>query len=320
MKARIIRMSLARKFDSFLGSIEDESLRLLVKDNTIITGGCIVSLLQNEDVNDYDVYFRTREVAYLVAKYYIGKFLENPPTTFKNDAGKVVNVSIGEEEDRVRIIIKSAGIIGENENNEYQYFETLTEQQADEAQGQFIDTAIRNANDADDQSGKKLESSEEPAKLKKYRPVFITSNAITLTNKMQIVMRFFGEPDQIHENYDFVHCCNYWTSWDRKLTLRPEAIEAILTKDLRYVGSKYPICSMIRSRKFIKRGWNINAGQFVKMAWQISQLDLTDLKVLQEQLIGVDAAYFRQLIEVLEKKDHQKVDGAYLMSIIDKVF
>src|SRR3546814_2013322 len=45
-----------------------------------------------------------------------------------------------------------------------------------------------------------------------YRPVFVSTNAITLSDKIQIVLRFYGEADAIHENYDFVHCTNYWTS------------------------------------------------------------------------------------------------------------
>jgi hypothetical protein len=56
--------------------------------------------------------------------------------------------------------------------------------------------------------------------------------------------------------------------------LRAEALESILTKELRYVGSRYPLCSVIRTRKFLARGWTINAGQYVKMCFQISQLDL----------------------------------------------
>src|SRR3546814_939057 len=53
-----------------------------------------------------------------------------------------------------------------------------------------------------------------------YRPVFMSTNAITLSDKIQIVLRFYGEADAIHENYDFVHCTNYWTSKDANLTLR----------------------------------------------------------------------------------------------------
>ena len=68
------------------------------------------------------------------------------------------------------------------------------------------------------------------------------------------------------------------------------------------------ICSLIRARKFIKRGWSINAGQFVKMAWQISQLKLNDVKVLEEQLID------------LLQSNGDTVDGSYLMTVIDRVF
>ena len=141
---------------------------------------------------------------------------------------------------------------------------------------------------------------------------------------MQLIIRFYGEPDAIHENYDFVHCTNYWTSWNRQVVLRPDALEAILTKELRYVGSKYPICSAIRTRKFLSRGWTINAGQFVKMAWQIHELDLTNIDVLKDQLVGVDSAYFNNLIYELQQKadeTQQKViDGSYLMTLIDKIF
>src|SRR5690606_18878685 len=118
----------------------------------------------------------------------------------------------------------------------------------------------------------------------KYRPVFLSSNAITLSNKLQLILRFYGEPDEIHKNYDFVHCTSYYDHKDKQLTLRPEALEAILTKELRYVGSLYPLCSIIRLRKFIARGWTINAGQILKMALQLSKMDLTKPEILQDQL------------------------------------
>jgi hypothetical protein len=154
----------------------------------------------------------------------------------------------------------------------------------------------------------------------KYVPRFLTTNAITLSGKIQIVLRFYGEPDTIHENYDFVHCTNYWSSWDNNLVLRQTALEALLSKELRYVGSKYPICSLVRLRKFIQRGWCVNAGQILKMAFQISELNLKDIKVLEDQLVGVDTAYFIQLIDRLKRKDPEEVDGAYLIEIIDRIF
>lgn len=75
------------------------------------------------------------------------------------------------------------------------------------------------------------------------------------------MVRFHGDPAEIHENYDFVHCTNYWTSWERRVTLNQQALECIMTKELRYIGSKYPVASVFRVRKFIERGWTIGAGQ-----------------------------------------------------------
>ena len=108
------------------------------------------------------------------------------------------------------------------------------------------------------------------------------------------------------------------------MSLPAAALESILSKTLVYEGSKYPLCSVIRTRKFIKRGWHINAGQYLKMFFQISELDLTDIAVLEDQLVGVDSAYFMMLIEALRdrmKKDEEfKISTEYVTTIIDRIF
>ncbi len=104
------------------------------------------------------------------------------------------------------------------------------------------------------------------------------------------------------------------------MTLRPAALESLLSRELRYVGSLYPVCSIIRLRKFIRRGWTVNAGQILKMIMQAAALDLTDHAVLQDQLTGVDAAYFCELISKLKENSPEKVNTAYLVEIIDRMF
>lgn len=77
---------------------------------------------------------------------------------------------------------------------------------------------------------------------------------------------------------------------------------------------------IIRTRKFLSRGWTINAGQYVKMAMQLNDLDLKDVKVLEDQLTGVDAAYFMQLIDALKDVEPEKMNAAYISTIIDRIF
>jgi hypothetical protein len=108
------------------------------------------------------------------------------------------------------------------------------------------------------------------------------------------------------------------------LILPARALEAIINKELHYIGSKYPVCSIIRTRKFISRGWTINAGQYLKMCLQVSELDLKDLKTFKDQLAGVDSAYFSQAIDQIEKMKEKnpdfKVDNSYLFEVINRIF
>lgn len=312
MKAKTIRKVLRTKIDEWLKTIDDEELRKDLKSNVIVTGGAIASMLLREPVNDYDVYLRTKEMTKRVAEYYVSKF---KLPKFKDDADKGgISITVTEDGDRIKIGVRSAGIASAEGDEGYQYFEGLDDAQSIET-AEYVEQAT---------AGISIDSPAGQAAINqskgKYAPVFLSSNAITLTDQLQIVVRFYGEPEEIHRNYDFVHCTNYWTSWNNHLELRPKALECLLTKELVYVGSLYPLASIIRTRKFLRREWSINAGQYLKMAVQLSQLDLLNYKVLEEQLIGVDAAYFVEVIQELKDVDPEKIDTSYLMEVVDKIF
>ena len=299
MKTKTINLIICQKFDEWLASIADELVRKLVQEGTVCTGGAIASMLLREPVNDFDFYFKDLVTAKAVAEYYVAQFTSaGLPASGKTEP---VTMRVETKEDRVRIIIKSAGVAG-GQNATYEYFES----RPPEASEEYADKVL----------AAKAQKEEKPD----YRPVFFSDNAISLSGDVQLVIRFYGMPDQIHENYDFVHATNYWTSWERKVTLRADALECLLTKELRYLGSKYPICSLIRARKFIQREWTINAGQYLKMAMQIHDLDLHNIEVLKEQLIGMDVAYFAQILDCLKDVDPAKINSAYLIEIIDRVF
>ena len=290
MKAKTIKAILAKKFNSFVETIDDKNVRTLVQNNSTITGGCIASMLLGEKINDFDLYFTDKETALAAAGYYVGKF------TTKTGWPMMVE----DKDGRIRIVTES-GHRGETAGD------VATLQDSGE-----IEDIYEELND----KALATESEGEP----EYRPVFISTNAITLSDKVQIVLRFYGSAETIHENYDFVHCTNYWTSCDGNLTLRQPALESLLCKELKYVGSKYPVCSVIRLRKFIRRGWVINAGQILKMMMQISDLDLHDPAVLEDQLTGVDSAYFFDIMRLVRENDPDKVNSAYLCEIIDRMF
>lgn len=316
LKAKTIKSVIRRKLDAWLDTITDEALREKCRKEAVVTGGCIASMLLGEPVNDFDVYFRTKETVKAVADYYVKDFLAR-----KKKQGGVQIACYVEElkdsagKDRVRIVIKSAGVANVAQADDYAYFESRPDHEAGEYVGEAFDP-LSDVKDIADGAKEEMTSGD----VAPYSAAFLSSNAVSLSGKVQLVLRFYGDPDTIHESYDFVHCMNYYESGQSSLTLRPEALEALLSRTLVYRGSQYPLCSVIRSRKFIERGWRINAGQYLKMAMQISKLDMTDHVTMEEQLTGVDVAYFAEVIAKIKDKDPQKVDAAYLTEIIDRMF
>src|ERR1044072_138123 len=313
MKVKTIQKILQSKFNSWVESITDDNVKKLVQDHTIITGGCIPSMLLQEPVNDFDVYFENKKTALAVANYYVNEFRKINEHKFK-DSGKSIDIYVEDKDDRIKIYIKSAGIAGAAGENDYQYFESRPPEEGED----YIESIVKQVSEQD-------ETIVNDATKDKYRPVFLSANAITLSDKIQIVIRFYGDAATIRQHYDYEHCASFWLSSTGKLHLNANAMQALLTKELVYIGSKYPICSIIRTRKFIKRGWTINAGQYLKMCFQVSKLDLENLEVLEDQLIGVDAAYFGQLINALKEQKERdggafKFDYGYLATIIDKIF
>lgn len=264
-----------------------------LRNNIIVTGGSIASMLGGHLPNDYDIYIRDVEFAKKLITHYIKKLpkFENKktdlPTIKTNDTG-------------LEIFIQSAGVAGEEiDQNQYQYFEHMPE---NSSEGYLNQLATKDTN--------------------KYSVAFMTTNATSLTDGIQIITRFCGPPEKIHENFDFVHCTNYWT-FDGGLVLNQPALESIITRELKYVGSLFPICSIFRIRKFIKRDWTITAGEIFKICWDISHLNLHDSNVLREQLTGVDSAYFSEVLSILQDtvwKDNKELDRTYLFELISRVF
>lgn len=294
--ARIIHAKVSKWMESL-----PDFLREQIKGDIIVTGGSVASLLLGEKVNDYDVYMKSKDSALAVARYYVQMFLARR----KAKGGVEVPVSVVDEGDRIKIIVKSAGL-AVADGEPYHFFEHDADGMEDEAYAAAATIAAE------------LEKKDD-----QFRPVWLTNNAITLTGDIQIVIRFYGEPDDIHKNFDFVHCTGYWKSSDpSNLYLSEAMLHSLLTKELKYGGSKYPICSICRLRKFLARGWRINGGQILKMCYQISNLDLTNFKVLEDQLTGVDSAFFAQLIGMLKKdvENGVTIDDSYIVKLIDAIF
>lgn len=287
MQDKTIKKAMVKKLYNWIDSIDNDSVRTAVKKDTIVTGGSIASMAMGDPVNDYDIYFRTIETTKLVAECYADKACKSGLIT----DGSTVEVKVeektnikGETELRVLSYIESSGVISiEPQSQEHEENGTVEEEDDDN-----------------------------------YSVRFISENAITLSNSIQLITRFYGEPNKIHSNFDFIHAMCYFDLDKYELHMPVEAMRSMMSKTLQYKGSLYPICSLFRLRKFIKRGWNISAGQIFKIAHQISEIDLNDIDTLREQLTGVDQLYFNQLLIALHR-DNVPLDSCYVAEVIDRM-
>jgi len=274
MNKRGIITRINKFYTELLKSIKDETIKKIIKDHTFVTGGAITSMLLDEDINDFDIYFDDVESCKKVVVYYLGKLGKKENKDFFFHDYENMNTKEGEIKDRVKLYIPCQGIF------------------------------------------------KSKKKDKQFHPIFVSTNAITLTNDVQFIFRFVGNPEEIHKNYDFEHTKCYYIHNTQQLVLPQASIEAILMKELKYSGSKYPLASIIRTRKFIQRGWNINAGQFLKMAIQLQSFDLSDPIVLSDQLTGVDIVLFDMIIKKVTEKEFGENEDVleFVSGIIDEVF
>ncbi|MFW6008750.1 MAG: hypothetical protein ACOCP8_05725 [archaeon] len=266
MNKREIKDRLSSAFYKWTNSIENKDLRKKVEEDCFIAGGAISSLLLNEQINDIDIYFTSKDVAKELMKYYIKYIANNSDSEFQ--------LQIDDKDEYLSFCIPdSLGILN-------------------------IDN---NRNEDDD-----------------YVPLCISKNAMTLSNKVQIIFRFIDDPWKICDNFDFIHTRNYYKPDSNNLILNSESLEYIINKELFYTSSKYPIASLFRMKKFITRGWKINAGQMMKIVFDINELNLKNTDIVKEQLIGVDMLYFREILNKIKNKE--EIDKTFFIQKIDEVF
>lgn len=333
MLKKSMNQLLSKKVNQWLETITDEELRKEILKGLVITGGCFPSMIMNEIPKDFDCYFKTKELTKKVAEYYakvwndghttstvsvidcdeewieLEKMTQEEKEFFEENPSynKTKGITMPFDEHRIKMYIQT-GIVGDLES-------VIADEELGLPQGSVEETV----KELDETSADEILKEEK----RKYFPVFISDNAITLSDGIQIVVRFHGEPDKIHDTYDFVHTKAYWTK-ETGTVIPNEVYEAVINKTLIYTGSKYPVCSVFRLRKFIERGWKINVGQILKMCMQISELNLQDINILSSQLIGVDSLYMLSLLEQFRKKKENDpnfdLTSNYVMSIIDKIF
>lgn len=315
MKAKTIEQLCRKAMEGWVASLPKE-LQESVMDDLILTGGAIANMFLGEPVNDWDIYFRDPATAKRVAEHYVAQFVATPPSNLEGNP-ILSQIQVLERGDHVAVMVKSAGVLTAHSGEDnYQYFEAFTDS-APERAAEYVQVIFG------------VDQRSDCATDKDYWPVALSGNAITLAREnrklppVQVILRFTGEAAEIHKSFDWAHATNYWTFQDGLVT-RVDALECLLARELRYVGSQYPLAALLRSYKFVQRGFSRpHAGHLLVLTLQLARLDWDDPRVWEDQLTGVDFAYFREVIYrirklLVEGVGMQEIIATYLAQIVEE--
>lgn len=284
-----------------------------IKQHYILTGGAIPSLLQGDEPKDYDIYFDNIHILYeLVA--YILRYISDwtikeecyqPDPKFKWHQPSVPgSLTISEIPPDPNAALVNA------------IKPSLTTIPIS------VNAAHINAFYGDDivfhniKTGNKIRHRVKTGKGT-YQLKFASSNSLILSNEIQVITRIVGNPAELHKTFDFIHCVSYYTE-QTGLVLNKFAMESILTKELKYMASSpYPMCSIMRAKKFIQRGWTISDSELLKIMLDIVKLD-TNKDTLAFQLQSGINSKWNKMLEKIDVPDLTEMQTQDLNRIIDQ--
>ena len=138
----------------------------------------------------------------------------------------------------------------------------------------------------------------------------------------QLICAEFGEPSEVIKKFDFSCCMGAWEP-EKGFILDKQFLKHCSQHRLVFnANAGFPICSMWRAIKFIKRGWKLPAIESIKLALSINHLNLTNHAELKRQLLGIDTLFLKELTDALEKDKAVAYDFGeaieMLMAFVDK--
>jgi len=124
----------------------------------------------------------------------------------------------------------------------------------------------------------------------------------------QMICAVFGSPEEVIKQFDFTMSMAAWIPQTGEFIMDEYFLKHCSQKRLVFnINAQYPICSMWRAVKFIKRGWKLPAIDCIKLALKINNLDFKNKGELKRQLMGIDTSFLRELTDALENDK----EGAY---------
>lgn len=139
----------------------------------------------------------------------------------------------------------------------------------------------------------------------------VTDSALSVIldgHRVQFIKVVTGTPEEVIDTFDFTVCQAAY-SWRQGFMFGREFMKHLAQRRLVFnIAAKYPICSLYRARKFIRRGFHFSGIEAIKLGLRIQALEIETYKQLREQLMGIDTLFLKDLTDSLKGQDEKKYD------------
>ena len=166
-----------------------------------------------------------------------------------------------------------------------------------------------------------------------HQSVFETDNTISYVikdKKFQVIKGFmFADYDPnnnalfaktIIDNFDFTVCMAAYDYFTGDFYMNSLFLEHLAARSMVYnIQGKYPLASLFRLRKYLKKGYTISGTEIIKLGLRINNLKMNNYRDLKEQLQGIDTAFLQELTDALMTPEYadKEYDFQHFMEMLN---
>jgi hypothetical protein len=125
-------------------------------------------------------------------------------------------------------------------------------------------------------------------------------------HRVQLVKVLTRTPAEVISSFDFT-VCQAAFDLDDGFIFGEDFFRHLAQRRLVFnINAQYPICSLYRARKFIKRGFSLSGIEAIKLGLCIHSLEINTYADLRKQLMGIDTLFLKDLTDSLKGQDEKQ--------------
>jgi hypothetical protein len=136
-------------------------------------------------------------------------------------------------------------------------------------------------------------------------------------HRVQLVKVLTRTPAEVISSFDFT-ICQAGFDLDDGFIFGEDFFQHLAQRRLVFnIKAEYPICSLYRARKFIKRGFSLSGIEAIKLGLCIHSLEINTYADLRKQLMGIDTMFLRDLTDSLKGQDEKQYNLNEFLATLD---